>query len=376
MVKFSSIPNRKDINIKNLNIKKVLRKVKSGALVPKAQVKVDNTSSKRFASLDMQMAQTMNKIAIHDDYCIRSKNFKREMMDGNDFIRLTAPSSDASYKRAFWINPKDNKGYHLLDEGRTKDGLQKLRILDEHGIYVKNAEVKPTTVLLADIQTDRELFYSLDGNDLTHTDFINIFARRYNPFAKYKNIKYDASPEGIKNFYDDIGKKCDKDTTFLSSSCGIVIDISDKWPAKEVKEMMPELMKDIEPMTTLDMMYIKSIPSQVRLLYSSGNGGARGMNGFVTLDRIEGVGGLNKSHKVHKSSSAKNSLFTKHYENMDFNITKSFGGINMTGLYGTDYPMDRVEQCGEELLTFSGTSFAAPIRAAKLALNEMMKDVL
>ena len=360
-------------NIEGMNPKQILKKVRKRHFVFKPSI-FENV--KPFSSSDMKMARTMNKIAIHDDYRVRSRNFKPELMDGNDFVRLTSPALESSYKRAFWVNPKDNKGYHLLDEGRTKDGLQRLRILDEQGVFVKNAEVKPTTVLLGDMQTDRILFDSYDDNALTHTDFINIFARRYNPFAKYKNIKYDSSPDLITKYYDEISKKCDKDTTFLSTSCGIVIDISDKLPAKEVKKMMPKLLKDVEPTTALDLMYIKSIPSQVRLLYSSGNSGAKGMNGLVALNRVEGVGGLNKLHKAHEVSSAKNSLFTKHYENMDFNVVRSFGGVNITGLHGTDYPMKRTEGFGESLATFSGTSFSAPIRAAKLALNEMMKDVL
>jgi len=360
-------------NITRMNPKQILKKVRNHSLVF-APSKFEPV--KPFSAPEMKMAREMNKMAIHDDYLVRSKRFKPELMDGNDFVRLTSPSCAASYKRAFWINPKDNKGYHLLDEGQTKEGLQKLRILDEQGVFVKNAEVKPVTVLLSDMQIDKEMFSSIDGSYLNHTDFVNILARRYNPFAKYKNLKYSDSPNEIKKYYETITQKCDKDTTFLSASCGIVVDISDKCPAKEVQKIMPQLLKDIEPQTELDIMHIKSIPSQVRLLYSSGNEGSKGMNGLVALNRIEGVGGLNKSHKVHEASSAKNSLFTKHYENMEFDITKSFGGINITGLNGTDYPMLRSESCGEVLASFSGTSFSTPIRAAKLALNEMMKGVL
>jgi len=123
-------------------------------------------------------------------------------------------------------------------------------------------------------------------------------------------------------------------------------------------------------------MNIKSIPSQVRLLYSSGNEGANKMNAFIALNRVEGVGGLNLLHKVHSKSSAKNSLFTKHYENTEFFATKTSDGINITGLHGTDYPNKSFGDVGKRLVYILGTSFSTPIRAAKLALNEMMKDIL
>ena len=49
-------------------------------------------------------------------------------------------------------------------------------------------------------------------------------------------------------------------------------------------------------------------------------------------------------------------------------------GVNITGLEGTDLPLNRKTKRLPNIL--GGTSYATPIRTAKLALNDMMEGIL
>lgn len=319
----------------------------------------------RFSSPEMQMARVMNKIAIEDGYQWRSfLRLDESVTLPEDLKRLLSKTVEDSYKRAFWINPKDNKGYHLLDEGMTADGNQKLRILNERGEFVKNAVIKPKTVILNDLPEGANLNLITDndnGISLNHTDLINIFARRYNPFAKYKTV-----------VGDDLGKlqeAIDKNTTCISMSWSC----SDSTPMETIKNEAEYVLKR----NSAAINVFKDMKGKTRILAGSGNFGKDYRNALLYFPGVEGVGGLDSSFwnpKIHKASSSVNSLLTQHYEHYEFPCTGNKYGINITGLPGTDYP---ILFCDERtrLGLICGTSYSTPIRAAKLALNEMMEGV-
>lgn len=334
----------------------------------------------RFSSVEMQQARIMNKIAIKDEYIIRSKKaLSSTKILPEDLKRLESTAIEDTYKRAFWINPKDNKAYHLLDNGRTKDGLQKLRILDENGVFVKNATVKPKTVILSDLND--AICIGVNNNygkvDITHTDIINIVARRYNPFAKYKNVIWqDAQNSPNREYFKKIYDSIDKDTSCISASFGM--DAIDKeWfrtKGKKICDVLEDWIKKDDSLLDI-LKLLKKISNKTRVLISAGNRGCCSINTFLVSSGAEGVGGLNSLHKVHINSGSKNSLFTQHYETFEFPIKLTGEGINITGLHGTDFAAS-VNSPIMSNSNIAGTSFSTPVRAAKLALNEMMDGVL
>ena len=335
----------------------------------------------RFSSVEMKMARIMNKIAIKDEYIIRSKKvLSSSKILPEDLKRLESTTLEDTYKRAFWINPKDDKGYHLLDEGRTKNGLQKLRILDENGVFVKNTVVKPKTVILTDLKNNIVSLYiknEFDNIDITHTDLINILARRYNPFAKYKTVLYDYEPNIVnKEYFRKLYRAIDKDTSYISASFGqsYTSNMPIKGKGKEIQHELENHIKCIDSIVQTNKLFRK-IANKVRFLMGTGNNGNCRINIYLSTG-IEGVGGLNPMHKVHMNSSSRNSFFTQHYENYQFPIKMTEEGLSITGLHGTDIPITTPLFPGESFGTISGTSYSTPVRAAKLALNDMMEGLL
>lgn len=328
----------------------------------------------RFSSVEMQMARVMNKIALRNDYINRSKIvLTSSKVLPEDLKRLESMTVEDSYKRVFWINPKDNKGYHLLDEGRTKDGMQKLRILDEHGEFVKNAEVKPKTIILSDVENNFTSLISEDGNNLTHTDIINIVARRYNPFAKYKNVIWKDGKD--TEYFKKLSGSIDDNTSSLSCSYAHYTSADNlRMRGKDIKEAFLNYLNQNDYQTCYVIKKLKEIVPQKRVLMGSGNVGENTVNAYL-FSNAEGVGGLNSVKKVHSSSASRNSMFTQHYEPYEFPVTVTKDGINITGLKGTDYPMTVYAKVESFLGNLAGTSYSTPVRAAKLALNEMMEGI-
>lgn len=331
----------------------------------------------RFSSVEMQMAVLMNRIATKNEYIIRSqKVLSSTKILPEDLKRLQSTTLEDSYKRAFWINPKNDKAYHLLDEGRTNDGLQKLRILDENGVFVKNAIVKPKTVILTDLKKERFIFKCWDGNNLTHLDIINIMARRYNPFAKYKYVILE-NEDSYCEYYNKISNLIDKDTSCVSASFCTQCHSSEPIRARGnvIRSIIETSLKQADGSLVINKgrYLLEQIANKTRFLMGAGNNGNNSYNVNI-LYKLEGVGGLTSDGKIHPFSSSRNSLFTEHYENFEFPITLTNEGVNITGLHGTDYPLADTAYAKAEG-NLSGTSFSTPIRAAKLALNDMMEGI-
>lgn len=143
---------------------------------------------------------------------------------------------------------------------------------------------------------------------------------------------------------------------------------------KFYKELFDTSFQTKDPKATQQL---DNILKRTRMLYSAGNDGNGYVNTILAHNGIEGVGGLDKNGQISKHSSSADKLFTQHYEQYSFLVTLTDGGVNITGLRGTDYPLRHKKAPeGLEIQIISGTSFSAPIRAAKIALNDMMQGVL
>ena len=325
----------------------------------------------RFISSEMKEARVMNKIAKHNDYIYYSNRIPPKATQ-EDIIKLT--DDNFTYKRAVWINPKDSKPYYLLENFKEQNGNTNIRILNKDGEFVKNASLPTKEIILTDLDIGAKPKKNILGINFSHTDIIEIIARRYNPFAKYR-IRQISSDNDMLNIKKEITPK----TSCLSMSFGIY---HNKPPltktGTETKKVMQYNIKKLAPEELSLLEKHKELASKVRVLASSGNDGHRKVGILFLNTGFEGVGGLDKKGFVDINSSSRNSYFTQHYEPYSFDICKTKNGINISSLKGTDLEIDGEFHIaeGKVIDRISGTSFSAPIRAAKIALNEMMKDIL
>lgn len=381
----------------------------------------------RFCTVEMKQAREMNKIASRQIKSPITSNFSKATAE--DLRRLTSTSIKDSYSRVQWTNPKDGKVYNLLKLGETEDGKVLVRILDSDGAFVKETTIKPKEIAILDNSYGSafELPYicELGGvkkenlptelGELSHAKAVEIFAKRSNPFARYTIFEtgYHSGSSRINN--DKVishlktlqqGKKYD----YVNCSIG-----SETFDVTETCEpIYKKVCEEVDKLNSL---------RGSRILFASGNsdGGIfrrKAVNKFLlNSNTAEGVGSLDKQGVVSMFSSSKNSKFCQHYEQGEFLITQTSNGINITGQAGTDIVFseknpfvgmklgDILKACNEkpelwkymQKLSFkdggesyddiaelffppnmqiAGTSFATPIRTAKLALNDMMEGVL
>lgn len=324
----------------------------------------------RFFSDEMKEARLMNKIAKNDEY-IKLSTQTPTNATPKDLERITSDKFTFSIKRAIWINPKDSKGYYLLEEGRDKNENINIRILNSLGEFVKNATIKPKEVILTDLEKGLEQTREIGNLEINHSDFIHIIANRYNPFAKYKFLHIQDEQN-----IPELQKHITPNTSCISASYGSYHDIPE-YPMSglEIKE---DLYQYIPPNELKLLEQLKPLAKKTRVFASAGNRGKSEVAGFLLDTGFEGVGGLNSKGFVHENSASRNSLFTQHYEQYKFPIRKTSTGINITGLRGTDLPIKLPETIkNNQIIDYiSGTSYSTPIRAAKTTLNEMMKGIL
>lgn len=327
----------------------------------------------RFCSVEMQQVRIMNKLAKKNEY-VRRSNCPGKKITPEDSQRLSSLSVEDSQNRAVWINPKDSKAYYLLKEGETKEGNIKLRILNQDGEFVKNAEVKPKTVVLTDLVEGSK---EQTSKFLTHTELINTLAQRYNPFAKYKTVSLDLNAKGTSEI-NKLYRVVDKNTSCISMSFADIIGAEGfaHAPGKVVKEAILGYMDTANPKQLKAEESFNKLAKKTRILVGSASYGKNTVNTYLAQKNLEGVGGLDSRGKVNPCISSRNSIFTQHYEDFEFLVYTTDEGLNITGLRGTDFPVKHNLGPNKYVETIAGTSFSAPIRSAKLALNEMMEGVL
>ncbi len=338
----------------------------------------------RFTRAAQTLTKQLNKIAIREtksDKIIYT--FSKAVPE--DLKRLTSKSIEDSYKRVTWTNPKDNKVYHILEEGREKGKVQ-VRILDKDGAFVKNAELEPKNIVIFDN------FFSPRG--ITHGEMMEVFVKRFNPFANVErlehkkgwieNIRYRGELPmhlELKRFQElEQQMKNGKKVDYISISeantinCGHVI--GQKGTVQNDYVHSSPYIRDIEPV-------FKDIMSKgTRIFEAAGNDSKFApimVSDRLAIGGVEGVGSLVKG-KIAKNSCSRNSIFTQHYERNNYlpKLVKDDNGkvvgINVTGLSGVDMPINYKTKKMSGVR--GGTSYAVPVRVAKLALNEMLEGIL
>lgn len=403
----------------------------------------------RFSSVEMQQARLMNKFAILQSRTTLIRKYPKATKQ--DLARLTSQTIDDTYSRAEWLNPKDGKIYNLLKQGETKDGKIIVRILDQEGAFIKDAQIKPKTILIPDNYTEPTNIFGIPHGELTLT-----YAKRNNPFAKYEKLNLSQIDLANKKDFELIANYLKNGKAdYISCSYGTKVYYNKKIDLPE------KLQAQLEEFEQYD-----SIAKDRRILFSADNAGENDYNNISEVanryllgnQKVEGVGALNHGlGKIACFSLSRNSALTQHYELGEFYPKVTKNGLNITELPGTDLPfpnskleqtaqnpligkpvlkvkqliakidsrindlekekfslfkqkksimeilkgrshiekqIDLYQQRKKKILTYSndlinedgvfnipfqaitGTSFATPIRTAKLALNDMMEGII
>ena len=338
----------------------------------------------RLSSAVQKTTKQLNKLAIQGTKSDRMV-YTFSKATPEDLRRLTSKSIEDSYKRVTWTNPKDSKVYHILEESRNNGKVQ-VRILDKDGEFVKNAELTPKNIVIFDN------FFSPRG--ITHGEMMEVFVKRFNPFANVErlehkkgwieNIRYRGRLPmhlELKRFRElekamQDGKKVD----YISVSEANLLngeDIIRQTGAnqKGYIAMSPDILA-IRPV------FENIMKRGTRIFEAAGNDSQYApilISDRLAIDGVEGVGSLYKG-KIAKDSCSRNSVFTQHYEKRDYlcrfvkDNNGKVMGVNVTGLSGVDMPINFKTKKMTGMR--GGTSYATPVRVAKISLNDMMEGIL
>lgn len=301
----------------------------------------------RFGTVEMAQARQMNKIATREIKTASIPTFSKASPE--DLRRLTSSAVDATSSRVRWTNPKDGKVYNLLKQGESQKGDVIVRILDEDGAFVKEATIKPKTIGIIDsrdhVINNPTNIPEIDA--LTHIKTVELFAKRNNPFARYKIIDASYSSDVFSGLDDNKILKAIKDfqkdggIDYLNCSFGHTVFSSEVGFALECGKQASEL----------DKLATKG----VRVLKASGNGESNflGQKTFeaelLNSSKIEGVGSLSKNGKISSFSGCRSSKYTQHYEKGEYPVTQTPEGVNITGLTGTDIVLEKNPFVGKTL---------------------------
>lgn len=339
----------------------------------------------RFAATIGKVTRQLNKIAIQSTKA-DAMVYTYPKATPEDLQRLTSKSIKDSYKRVTWTNPEDNKVYHILEEGR-KNGKVQVRILDKDGAFVKNAELTPKKIVIFDS------FFSPRG--FTHGEMMETFVKRFNPFADVErlehkkgwieNIKYRGKLPmhlELKRFQElseqmEKGKQVDYISVSEANLLNATDVIGKSGKTQQAYMAQSGYIEGLRPV------FEKIMSKGTRIFEASGNENTYAkylVSDRLAIEGVEGVGSL-KNGKIAQDSCSRNSVFTQHYEQRDYKVRLSKDkngnilGLNVTGLSGTDIPLTwKTKKLGER--NIGGTSYATPVRVAKLALNDMMQGII
>jgi len=294
-------------------------------IITSQQAERQITELPRFSPPEMIMARAQNRIAIHQARTA-PRTFKFPKATPQDLERLTSNTIEASYSRVTWINPQDNKIYHILKETELENGNISIRILREDGSFLKNAEITPKKIIVIDDFSKTCAKYGIP-----HGEIVTTFLRRNNPFANIETIDtgtaFPFDEKFIKPFEEILeriknGEKID----YISCSKGAICYTN----AKNLRGMLPHF----KPITEV-------AESGTRILFAAGNDTTKALNAtnqiLLNADKVEGVGSLSfKTGKISDFSASKNSFFTQHYEIGEHYVRPTEYGANITGIPGTD----------------------------------------
>ena len=364
-----------------------------------------NLSINKFRTIDVfankagKTARRLNQLAIKE---LKSEKIEYTYPKATveDLKRLTSKKIEDTYKRVTWTNPNDGKVYHILEEGRNKEGIN-VRILSSEGEFIKNAILKPKTIVIFDQFKNmgglRSLLKFKRDTYPSHGEIVETYLRRTNPFATIKRLEHKKNIfEQIKyrgtlpvslteKRFEELNKQLNKGkkADYISMSEVAVCDIGDfSRTSGNMQKVAIESNIIQKDFLNLSKIFKSIINKGSRIFMSASNeleNPKQKVNAFLAIDGIEGVGSLARNGKIARDSASRNSIFTQHYEQRSFQgeIVEENGeilGINITGKPGAELPYNKKYK--HLLRDIAGTSYSTPIRVGKISLNDMMKGIL
>lgn len=317
-----------------------------------------------------------------------------------DLKKLTSKKIEDTFKRVTWTNPKNGKVYHILEESRNKEGVN-VRILASDGKFIKNATLKPKTIVIFDQFKNlgglRSLLKLRRNQYPSHGEIVETYLRRSNPFATIKRlehkknlfeqIKYRGSlPISLtEKRFEELNKQLNKGkkADYISMSEVAVCDIGDfSHTSGNMQKVIINSNIIQKDFLNLSKIFKSIINKGSRIFMSASNeveNPQQKVNAFLAIDGIEGVGSLARNGKIATDSASRKSIFTQHYEQRSFQgkVVEEDGkiiGINITGKPGAELPYNKKYQ--HLLRPIGGTSYSTPIRVGKVSLNDMMEGIL
>ncbi len=275
-----------------------------------------------------------------------------------DLKILTDTSFEAPSKRVTWFNPKNCKVYNLIKLGTNKDGSIRIKILDENGKFIKNAEIKPKTVVIID-KFSEAAYYIADGNFnipqipyIPHGQMVARYAFVNNPFANYifVDMQKESNKEGgsinlafknLVNKYQNadeinfswadiypneffkyfVGKNCHDYSNIAAEAIRNFADND------ETKNIFADIEDTSEIIDTIN----KLSNAGIKVFISAGNGGDESFNIVLLAKSVEGVGSLDENGRLSDFSSSRKGDLTRHFEQGEYTIKAVKDGINYTG---------------------------------------------
>ena len=317
----------------------------------------------RFCTQEMQQARRLNKIAIQEAKA-GTVEYTYPKATAEDLRRLTSPDIAESYSRVTWTNPKDGNVYHLLKQGKTPDGKVIIRILDQDGAFIKEAEIVPKKILIVDDFTNcnKKFGYMTEHKIIPHGQGVETFARRYNPFAIYEQASIvdgkSLEPNKLKYVIEKL--KSDNSITLVNCSWGShlskyegeLLKVNKSITSNENLEFLKKFIQEYEPeyyryMSELDKL---CKDGKIRVLRAIGNGGKDELNiESLLFPHMEFVGSISKKGKVSEFSGMRNSKYTQHYEVGEYSVNGTEKGFNLTGKHGTEIPYPKKDINGFDI---------------------------
>lgn len=322
-----------------------------------------SSSTKTSYKNSSSWALKTNVFAMHEAKKDIKENFRHASKE--DYKILTDKSYDAASKRAKWFNPRDCKVYYIIKESQDVNGQINVRILTQSGRFVKNARIKPKTIVIADKFEPDECAIK-DGSfeiqpipRISHGEMVSRFAFVNNPFANYLHVKIDkdTQPFEVMKKVKKLSQEQKIDVVNFSWADLIPLEFYDDFKSKKTnnygkiaqKIISKEFENDTEAAEIFctindSAMLIEDIntltENGIKVFISAGNGGRENFNLNLLGKKVQGVGSLDKYGHLSVFNSSKLNSLVKHFELGEYRPTETKDGISYTKTGQTDYICD------------------------------------
>ncbi len=400
-------------------------------------------NQKVFSSQDGKIARTLNKTALYRDPLdtINRKPIEGFYPDasGEDLKLLLSGSQRDIQKKCSYVSPKDLKTYNILLKSKNKDGTLNVRILDDYGKFIKEAQIKPKKVIVLDNFSNANVPLTFDNKQkIPHGEVVKKIIQRSNPFNHYEFIDISAGENRLNPYAAlvQLLKRVEAGEKIDAISCSFAKEFSEEMledmlaiklknrTMVEQKEVIQEAAgsyDDLKELIDNNKLFEQLKEHGVKIFVGAGNSNKivdgkkeNAINADLFNNGTQGVGALNHEGKIAGYSASRKSIFTPNYENGDLLIEYRQRGFNIAGGAGIDVPytkqvqdlykdikkLDRESKEIEEkdgqkfykgipvktncyfkyaypaAIYRNGTSWATPRRTAEYTKYLMLKDII